>query len=122
MLPWIVGAVVVATLSSVLSEREKKEKNKRKRKLQKQHDIYSNSFQKKSAKQYGEKQKILFSQIKNEQAKLKKERKQLFNVLNRLARTSKEYRMVENQIFQLSHLIEKKQSDANKVRGNKCIY
>ena len=30
MLPWIVGAVVVATLSSVLSEREKKEKTREK--------------------------------------------------------------------------------------------
>jgi len=116
MLPWIIGAVVVATLSSVLSERETDEKKKRKKKLQKQHDSYGKSIQKKSTKQYREKQKILFSQIKEEQTNLKKERKQLFNVLNRLNGTSKEYRMVENQISQLSHLIEKKQSDANRVK------
>ncbi len=122
MLPWIIGAVVVATLSSVLSEREIEEKKKRKRKLQKQHDSYSKSFQKKSTQQYREKQKILFLQIKDEQAKLKKERKQLFNVLNNLSRTSKEYRIVENHIFQLNRLIEKKQSDANKVRGNKFTF
>ncbi len=119
MLPWIIGAVTVAVVSSVLGEREKKEKKERKRKLQKQHGSYSNSIQKKSTQQYREKQKILFSQIKSEQTKLKKERKQLFNVLNSLSRTNKEYRMVENQIFQLNRLIEKKQSDADRVRGNR---
>ena len=116
MLPWIIGAVVVAAVSSTLSKREEQEKLHNKRNLENQYDLYSANFQEKSTHNYRKKQKILFYQIKNEQSKLKKERQYLYGLLNNVKKGNKEYRIIKNQISELSFLIEKKQSDANRVK------
>ncbi len=116
MLPWIMGAVAVAVLSSALGESEKSEKKKCKRQLKKQHDRYSKTLQKKQSDNEKKKRSMLFSQIKREQSSLKDERRHFIAARNGLSRGSKAHRDIGKQIKELSQLIERKQQDANRVR------
>ena len=116
MLPFLILGAATFALGSMLSDNEKNYKNKKKKKLQKQQLIY----QKKLNQHYNfnerQKQKKLFSLIKSEQTALKLERKKLSAIKKTLNYRSNEYKLINDQISDLTVQIEHKQSDADSVR------
>ncbi|GEM_PF-5992109 len=117
MLPFLIaGAALLLVGGAVLEERESSAKRRSTQKLTKQKKSYEQMLHRQYHKSQKSKSHILFRQIKNEQTKLKAERRKLYGILNSLKRGSQPYRNLEEKIGYLSQLIEGKQRDADRVR------
>ncbi len=116
MLQLIFAGAAVATVSYMLSDKEKKSKKKKKKKLKKQQLAYQEKLNQQYQHNQQKKQKKLFSLIKNEQTALKLERKKLSIIKKTLDYRSEEYKLINDEISALTNQIEHKQSDADKMR------
>lgn len=116
MLPWIIGGAVVAAVGYALNDSEEKSIKKKRKKLKKRADTYALMIEAKEQRHRDKKQSMLFSQIKSEQSRLKKERRQLAQVRNTLQRGTPMHCQVVKQMKQLQQQIDQKQRDADRVR------
>ena len=116
MLPWIIGGIIGVTITLILSDSEEEKKEFYSKKLKREHDTYGITIEKKVYKNEQKKRKILFNQIKDEQSRLKKERRKLYSMMNNMERNSIAHKKLQHQINHLGFLINKKQQDADRVK------
>lgn len=116
MLPFLIGRAALAVVGYALDEMEKDNIKTKRKELQKRSNNYASKLKEKERCHREKKQSMMFSQIKSEQSKLKRERRQLAQVRNSCQRGTPMYRQIVNQMKQLQQQIDQKQHDADMVR------
>lgn len=116
MLPFLLAGTGAALLGYMLDDAQDKKIKKKKKKLKKLHKAQAMQHIAQQEKNNNHKRSLLFKEIKDEQTRLKHERKMLITTLKRMPRHAPGYQQLQQEIYYYNDLIEHKQADADMIR------